>query len=272
MYENVLINSDRWFSNEDLLNEIWKDYTYEGKTYYKVSNYGRCKSITRTRLLFNGVPCVQVGKIIKASKDNKGYYSYHLSHDGKRVVQRVHRLVALCFIPNPDNLPFINHKDENPSNNRVDNLEWCSHEYNINYGTRTERARKSVSKSIEQFDLDGNYIKTWESLAEASKTLNISRGTLCSCLKGIIKSCGGYQWKYTDSNDKIEKYSIEHPVRRIVQLDLDGNFINIYDNLHDAERKTGVWITQIRKCCDKIPMYKTAKGYKWCWEDDYIGK
>lgn len=272
MYENVLVNSDRWFSNEDLLNEIWKDYTYEGKTYYKVSNYGRCKSITRTRLLFNGVPCVQVGKIIKASKDNKGYYSYHLSYDGKRVVQRVHRLVALCFIPNPDNLPFINHKDENPSNNRVDNLEWCSHEYNINYGTRTERARKSASKSIEQFDLDGNYIKTWESLAEASKTLNISRGTLCSCLKGSIKSCGGYQWKYSDSNDKIEKYSIEHPVRRIVQLDLDGNFINIYDNLHDAERKTGVWITQIRKCCDKIPMYKTAKGYKWCWEDDYIGK
>lgn len=286
MYENVLINSDKWYSDRDFLNEKWKPFTYNDKTYYEVSNYGRCKSITRTRLLFNGVPCVQVGKLIKPIQNDKGYWYYGLSYDGKRKNFNVHNLVAMLFIDKESfkyhesenkslvdiECLMINHKDENPSNNRVDNLEWCTHTYNINYGTRTSRVVDKCSKSIEQYSLEGEYIKTWKSLANASSELNISRGTLCSCLKGQIKSCGGYQWKYTGSDKVIRKYTIKKPIRKIYQLDLNNNVLAVYDNLHDAERKTGVWMTQIRKCCEKLPMYKTAKGYKWCWEDDYIGK
>lgn len=285
-YENITINSERWFDNKDLLNETWKNYEYNGKIYYEVSNYGRLRSLTRTRLLFNGVPCVQVGKIKKAYKvkrDSNTYLSYGLSFDGKVKQEPAHRLVAICFLPkhdfkyldteNIENIDFntleVNHKDENGLNNRVDNLEWCTHKYNINYGTRTARTIAATSKSIEQYDLQGNFIKTWNSLADASNCLHISRGTLCSCLKGNIKSCGGYQWKYSNSDKCIDKYNPLNKSKKVVQLDLNNNIVGVYDTLHDAERMTGVWMTQIRKCCNQEPMYKTAKGYKWCWESDY---
>lgn len=271
MYEDVIVNSDRWFDDNDFKNEKWVNYSYKGKNYYLISNYGRLKSINRTRILFNGCKARINGKIKKATLSEKGYYSYTLNFDGKRIARRVNRMVAEKFIDNPNNLPEVNHKDENTLNNRVDNLEWCTHEYNINYGTRTIRAIKSASKPIQQYSLDGNFIKEWNSLADASKELNISRGTLCSCLKGDIKSCGGYQWKYKNSDKVIQKYKSNIIIRKIVQLDLNDNIVKIYNNLHEAERESGVWMTQIRKCCNKEHMYKTAKGFKWMWEDDYNG-
>lgn len=142
----------------------------------------------------------------------------------------------------------------------------------MNYGTRTKRVIESTSKCIEQYDMNGNFIRSWNSLADASNTLNVSRGTLCSCLKGCIKSCGGYQWKYKDSDKIINKYVNSSSYKKVIQLDLNDNFIACYNTLHEAERNTGVWMTQIRKCCNKEPMYNTAKGYKWCWESEYNGK
>lgn len=271
MYEDITVNSDRWFQDIDLKNEQWKYYSYKNKDYYMISNYGRLKSVDRIRLLYNGCEARVKGKIKKPTLSKKGYYSYSLNFDGKRIIRRINRMVAEKFIDNPDNLPEVNHKDENTLNNRVDNLEWCTHVYNVNYGTRTIRAIKSSSKAIEQYDLEGNFIKEWDSLANASKKLNISRGTLCSCLKGSIKSCGCFQWKYKNSDKVINNYNSKILIRKIVQLDLDNNLINVYDNLHDAQRKTGVWMTQIRKCCNKEPMYNTAKGFKWLWKDDYNG-
>lgn len=284
MYEDVSILSERWLNDTDLLNEIWKDYTYKDKTYYQVSNYGRVRSINRTRILFNGVEAKIMGKLKKPTINDKGYVVYYLSFDGKSKPEQAHRLVASCFLNKEDfkslpseeiiDLPSleINHKDENPLNNKVDNLEWCTHLYNINYGSRTKKVIDSTSKPIEQYDKQGNFIKEWSSLAEASNELHISRGTLCSALKGDIKSCGGFQWKYKSSDKKIDVYKGNSMARKVVQLDLENNIIAIYDSLHDAERKSGVWMTQIKKCCDKVPMYNTAKGYKWCWESEFNGK
>lgn len=284
MSENVLPNSERWLNEKDLPNEIWKDYTYENKTYYQISNYGRLKSINRTRVLFNGVNAKIMGKLKKPIVNEKGYVIYSLSFDGKNKQEQAHRIVAECFLdketfkclPQEKNIDLsrleINHKDENTLNNKVENLEWCTHLYNMNYGTRTKRVINATSKPIEQYDKQGRFIKEWSSLAEASEILKISRGTLCSALKGDIKSCGGYQWKYKDSNKIINIYTGSSLSKKVVQLDLDNNVLAIYDSLHDAERKTGVWMTQIKKCCDKIPMYNTAKGYKWCWESELNGQ
>ena len=284
MYEDVSILSERWLDGNDLLNEIWKDYTYKNKTYYQVSNYGRVRSINRTRILFNGVEAKIMGKLKKPTITDKGYVVYYLCFDGKSKPEQAHRLVGYCFLnkENFKSLPGeqitdlsvleINHKDENGLNNRIDNLEWCTHLYNINYGSRTKKVIDSTSKLIEQYDKQGNFIKEWSSLAEASNELHISRGTLCSALKGDIKSCGGFQWKYKGSDKKIDAYKGNCMARKVVQLDLENNIIAIYDSLHDAERKSGVWMTQIKKCCDKVPMYNTAKGYKWCWESEFNGK
>ena len=75
-----------------------------------------------------------------------------------------------------------------------------------------------------------------------------------------------------NSDECIDKYNPLNKSKKVVQLDLNNNIVCVYDTLHEAERITGVWMTQIRKCCNREPMYKTAKGYKWCWESDYCAR
>lgn len=115
--------------------EKWKDIEgYEGK--YQISNKGRVKALNFRRTTKE--------KII-SGRNNKGYQAVELWKFGKRKSYLVHRLVALSFVPNPDNLPQINHKDENKLNNNADNLEWCTQFYNNIYGTRLQRVSKTLS-------------------------------------------------------------------------------------------------------------------------------
>jgi hypothetical protein len=121
---------------------------------YQVSNFGRVRSVTHTQYYTdkNGKQYARVrkGTILKPApmtkKNGKGYMGVTLYKNGKHPTVTVHRLVAQHFIPNPDNLPQINHKDENPLNNHVDNLEWCTCSYNINYGTANLRRANTLSK------------------------------------------------------------------------------------------------------------------------------
>lgn len=188
--------------------EIWKDIKgFEGL--YKVSNYGRIKSLNYNR--------ERIEKILKQKKTKHGYLSVVLFKNKKRHHFFVHRLVAEAFIPNTNNLPFINHKDENkqnnfvgtPENNFTDgNLEWCDTKYNINYGTRNERVGKKLSiqrrgvyntkksKPVLQYTLYGDFIREFPSQAEVQRQLGFSQATISSCCRGIIKSHGGYIWKF----------------------------------------------------------------------------
>ena len=111
------------------MTEIWENIEgYEGQ--YQISNYGRVKSFK------NGKE-----QIIKGNINQKGYCIVDLYKNKEKKHFQVHRLVAKAFIPNPNNYPIVNHKDENPSNNRVDNLEWCTPKYNSNYGNIKEKQR-----------------------------------------------------------------------------------------------------------------------------------
>ena len=105
---------------------------YEGL--YEVSNKGNVRNVRRNTLL-------------RLSKDCYGYIQVSLYKNGRRTGLRVHRLVTEAFLPNPDNLPEVNHKDEDKTNNRVENLEWCDHKYNMNYGTRNIRAKETAIKN-----------------------------------------------------------------------------------------------------------------------------
>ena len=141
-------------------------------------------------------------KEMKPNKDINGYNRIELSIEGKKKKFMVHRLVALAFIPNPDNLPEVNHKDENKTNNMVGNLEWCSIKYNNTYGTRLERVskiqlnRKDKSRPVKQFTKDGVFIREWDSIKEACETLQMSNGYIVDTLKGRHKSAYGYIWRY----------------------------------------------------------------------------
>ena len=139
----------------------------------------------------------KTGRILKPVLHNNGYYYIHVTIDGKRKNLPMHRLVAEAFIPNPDNLPFVNHKDENPANNCVDNLEWCDNRYNINYGTCIERRAKNKSLPVKQKTKDGKLIKVWDSIKEAAQSLNMkSQCNISAVCKGKRPYAGGYIWEY----------------------------------------------------------------------------
>ena len=108
----------------------------------------------------------------------------------------IHRLVAEAFIPNPHNLPCINHKDENPANPVVWNLEWCSYSYNNGYGARTEKHKIKIEKPIQQYTLDGQFVDRYNSVKIASKITGINYATITQAARGKYKQAGGYVWKY----------------------------------------------------------------------------
>ena len=115
----------------------------------------------------------------------------------------VHRLVADAFVPNPNNLPQVNHIDENKANNNASNLEWCTPKYNSNYGTKKQRsaehnAGKTGRKPVCQYSIDGVLIKEWQSAREVEAKLGYSAGKICCCCRGYYgrKSAYGYKWSY----------------------------------------------------------------------------
>lgn len=177
--------------------EVWKDIKgYEG--IYQISNYGRVKSLERIIEYIGKNQYTQFNmklkvneKLIKLSFDKDGYIQAGLATNGKVKTKRVHFLVAQAFIPNPNKYLCINHKNEDKSDNRVQNLEWCSVAYNNAYGSR--------SKAINQYDLEGKFIQQWKNAVEATKALGLKNsGNIASCCKGK-KHCntvGGYKWKY----------------------------------------------------------------------------
>lgn len=138
----------------------------------------------------------KTGKVKKLVKDKDGYLLVQLWKNGKLKSFRVHRLVAQAFIPNPDNLPCVNHKDEDKTNNNVDNLEWCTHDYNANYGTRNERSSKTKSKPVLQLMKDGSLVRVWPSASEVKKQLHFSQGHISECCRGKLQSAHGYKWCY----------------------------------------------------------------------------
>ena len=124
-----------------------------------------------------------------------GYLQVGLRKNGERKWYLVHRLVADAYIPNHDNLPQINHRDENKTNNCLQNLEWCDCKYNNNYGTHIEKASNSRKKPILQYDLDGNFIREWNSATDVGKEVRINIGY---CLRGKYKTAYGFIWKFKE--------------------------------------------------------------------------
>lgn len=171
------------------MKEIFKDIPgYEGL--YQVSNLGKIKSLYNYK---------RDGSDILKPKIKRGYYQIGLRKNNKRKWFAIHRLVAITFIKNNNNYKYINHKDENKLNNNVNNLEWCSASYNNCYGTRLKRVKEKVSKKVLQYDLNGNFIKEYNSLTEATKLNNIkSIGNISMCCNGKYKQVKGYIWKYKE--------------------------------------------------------------------------
>ena len=180
------------------LTEIWKDIEgYEGR--YQVSNLGRVRSLSLGKIA--KFRREHEGRVLKPYLTRYGYYLVDLYYDTKKKRHYlVHRLVAQAFIPNPDNLPQINHKNEQKTDNRVENLEWCDNDYNIHYGTGIARRSISQQKQIEQIDMQGNVVAVHDGIVKASEATGISRSNIGKCCKGKSrhKTAGGYRWRYKE--------------------------------------------------------------------------
>lgn len=179
----------------NLEKEMWKPIQgYEGL--YEISNLGRIKSLERC-VENNGGKQIIKEKILKTHPNQyrNNYCQVSLCKDGIVKKHQVHRLVAQAFIKNPNNLPQINHKDENPTNNEVSNLEWCTAKYNSNYGNHNINVSKSRSKKVSQYDMEGNFIKSFKNTVEAGRYLNKSSGSIRACRCGKLKTAYGYIWK-----------------------------------------------------------------------------
>ena len=171
--------------------EIWCPIKeYEGL--YEVSDKGRVKSL-------------KFGKerILRPVRNNNGYLLVGLRKNGEKKMYKVHRLVSQTFIQNPDNLPEINHIDEDKTNNKVQNLEWCNRKSNCNYGNRNKRISEKMtngklSKPVLQYSLDWKFIKEWQSLHDVERNLGYSSGNISGCCTGRRKNAYNFIWKFKD--------------------------------------------------------------------------
>lgn len=177
------------------MNEIWKDIEgFEG--YYQVSNLGRVKSLDRWVRNSEKSKRFVPSQIMADVSDKDGYRELILHKNGKKKTYKVHRIVAQTFIPNPDNLPEVNHRDDNKSNNEVDNLEWCDRTYNNTYNGKAKRTGLTQGKRINQYTLDGEFIRTWNTIHEPEHEIGFSSANISSACRGKAKTAYGYIWKY----------------------------------------------------------------------------
>ena len=166
--------------------EIWKDIEgYEG--HYQVSDKGRIKSVKFGKEIF-----LKPGQC-------RGYLHVGLSKNGEYKQYTVHRLVCQAFLPNSNNLPEINHKDEIKTNNNIENLEWCDHKYNINFGNRTQIQSEKCSKPVLQYTKTGKFVKEWKSVMDVERNLGYSEGHISACSNEKRKSAYGFVWKFKKS-------------------------------------------------------------------------
>ena len=160
--------------------EIWKDIKeYEGL--YQVSNEGNVKSLQNNK-----------EKNLKPVSDKYGYLHVILCKNCEHKNYFIHRLVAAAFIPNPYNLPQVNHKDEDRHNNNVNNLEWCDAKYNINYGTRNLKSSISQGKKVKCIETNVIYNST----KDAERQTGINQSNIVKACKGKYKTSGKYHWEY----------------------------------------------------------------------------
>lgn len=176
--------------------EMWKEIDgYAG--IYEVSSLGRVRSIDRIVTMKNGLKRKTPGVVLKLNRGNGtgNYKSVSLSKDGIMKRFLVHRLVANAVVPNPDDLPEINHKDEDKCNNRADNLEWCDRKYNNLYGTAKARSAIKQGKPVIQ-KLNGKIVNAWPTAGMAAAFTDATQGGIDGCCRGKVKTSGGYEWEF----------------------------------------------------------------------------
>ena len=243
------------------MEEIWEDIDgYVGS--YKISNLGRIKSLHGKR-----------ERILKHHNNRLGYARATLCKDGNLTGCSINREVAKAFIKNENNYPCTNHKDENPRNNHVDNLEWCTRKYNNSYGTAVERRVKNTDykaigaaneKAIGQYTLSGNLIKCWDKALDIKNELGYENSAIAKCCNNNQASAHGFMWQYVRDGkviSKIDPYNEWSNRVPIIQYDVQGKLIKRWRCVMDAEKALQLCHNTISSCLRGKS--KQVGGYVW---------
>lgn len=242
--------------------EEWRDVVgYEGL--YQVSNLGNIKSLSRYIRTSDKLGGIRKKKESLLSFDvcKNGYLRVNLSNNYSTKHFLVHRLVAEAFLPNTQNAPQVNHKDEDKTNNRVSNLEWCDAKYNSNYGERTKKTTIAKLKKVKQYDMQGNFIREFSSFKEASDSIGVSIYKQ-DCKEG--KSAGGYQWRMNGEPCGVYKRRHYSPKSHI-KITTPNSSIMFFEGYSDAAKFLGISKGLFSRIICGSRSGKTLCGYTIEW-------
>lgn len=242
--------------------EQWKKIIYNNyELNYSISNYGNVRND-------------KYGNFLKPSFQN-GYYSVRLSiQPGVGKHFRVNRLVANAFIDNPENKEYVNHIDGNTANNFVENLEWVTPSENSIHAYKAGLRTPNRQRKVNQYNLNGNYMLTFESLNEAARQLGIQESKISLACSGERITAGEYQWRYYDEYNSLEDIPpVEVPRTKkhcVGQYDINDNLIAIYESYRAAAIAVEGTPSAISRICSGAKGLHTHKGYKWKIVDDIV--
>lgn len=244
--------------------EIWKQVEIDGtRTKYEISNKGRCRNTEKLHWKTKGVLKPRFNRF-------NGYYTYTICSNewDKYRPQYAHRLVLQHFAPTYDSSLHVNHKDGDKSNNIVSNLEWCTPFENMRHASKLEL----IGKPILQYDLKGNFIRRFSSATDAETELGYKQRTISAILSSNLPNSQshGYQWRFEANDREVIDIVDDHKAhkRGVVQLDLDGNFIEYFHKATLSYDKLGTVdngaVSQVCK-----GNRNTYMGSKWVYAKDY---
>ena len=262
--EKIALNSAKWLSVENLKYEVWRSTDFPN---YVISNYGRLKRLEHWNVR------TYKERICRIYETRAGYLSFRVYVDGNLIQVLIHKLVALAFIPNPNNLPFVNHINEDKKDNRVENLEWCTAKYNSNYGTCQQRRANTLKELLSKRELNvvccslnGDVVKRYNTTGEIiSDGYNLK--TIYRCCRHKQDTTYGYVWRFADDPFTKQDNCKKVPGSRyeIDCFSLDNKFIKTYTSVYDA----AIAIGGLNKRCGILNNIKgcTNSAYGFIWKE-----
>lgn len=247
---------------------IWKQYPEFN--FIEVNYFGEVRTVNRTVTCKNGRKIFVKGRALKQQLNNKGYLYVEFRVKGKKVRLFVHRMVAITFLPNPNGYPEVNHKDNNPKNNAISNLEWCTRKYNNDYKKNFGTTSAEVLGSpVVAFDLKNSKIYHFRTQMEAGRKLKIPSKDVNNALRGRQKTAHGFLFANDESEiaeERIREIKSNMQFRDgVVAINLSDFNVFYFKSQTEASRQLNIFLSNINKVV-KGKLNKTG-GYWFCYAD-----